>query len=163
VELGTSNDKLVEIKKGLEENEEVALSPLSLMSEEEKNRLFGAGSKSATAKDWSKTDVEQSKGASKAADAAKGEGKAEKKATKKGGFGGAGMPAWVSKFRNIAPEDRAKLKSASEEERSEILKKAGFTDDELNQMKEMGAGGGFGGGPGGGGFGGGPGGGGPRP
>jgi hypothetical protein len=46
------------------------------------------------------------------------------------------------------------MKSASPEERAEILKKAGFTDEELEQMKNFGGGGGggrggFGGGGGG--------------
>ena len=66
----------------------------------------------------------------------------------------------------VIREDRAKMKTASPEERNEILKRAGFTDDELEQMRQMreqrqqgggggppGGGGGFGGGgpPGGGG------------
>ncbi|MGZ3412999.1 MAG: hypothetical protein ACXWNX_04140, partial [Isosphaeraceae bacterium] len=62
---------------------------------------------------------------------------------------------------NISPEDRQKMRTASPEERNEILKRAGFTDDELEQMRQMreqrgGGGGGFGGGPPGGGGGRGP-------
>jgi hypothetical protein len=40
------------------------------------------------------------------------------------------------KLRNIAPEDRVKLKSASDDERKAILKKAGFTDEELQELQE---------------------------
>ena len=46
-------------------------------------------------------------------------------------------------------------KGASPEEREAIMKKAGFTDDEISQMSQMRQQGGGGGGPGGGGGGGG--------
>ncbi|MFO0956675.1 MAG: efflux RND transporter periplasmic adaptor subunit [Isosphaeraceae bacterium] len=159
VKLGTSNDKLIEISEGLNEGDEVALSPLALMSEEEKQKVFGAGAKGATAKDWSSADASKSKaaGTGEVKGEGKADGKAEKKARKKdaaGGGGGGGMPSFVAKFKNISAEDREALKTASEDERAGILKKAGFTDDELNQMKSMappggGGRGGFGGGPGG--------------
>ena len=63
---------------------------------------------------------------------------------------------WPPRFlrfedQKISPEDRARLKSASAEEKAEIFKKAGFTDAELEQMKNFGGGGGGGGGWGGGG------------
>jgi hypothetical protein len=45
--------------------------------------------------------------------------------------------SFSEKFRNISPEDREKLRNATDEERIKILKKAGFTDDELKQMQEM--------------------------
>jgi len=47
---------------------------------------------------------------------------------------------FVEKFRKIPPEDRARMKSASVEERIEILKKAGFTDEELRRLGVPGAG-----------------------
>lgn len=150
VKLGTSNDKLIEVAEGLNEGDEVALSPLALMSEEEKQKVFGAGAKGATAKDWSNADVSKSKAAGDGE--GKADGKAEKKARKKdaASSGGGGMPPFMAKFKNMSAEDRAALKSASEEERANILKKAGFTDDELNQMKSFApGGGGGGGGPGG--------------
>ena len=99
--------------------------------------------------------------------------KAKSKARSKGPGGGA-FAAFGAKFQKIPPEDRARMKTASPEERHEILKKAGFTDDEIEQMRQLrermqqdggGSGGppggsSFGGPPGGGGFGGPPGGGG---
>ena len=43
----------------------------------------------------------------------------------------------IEKMRNIAPEDRARMKGAGQEVRDAILKKAGFTDAELRQISEM--------------------------
>jgi hypothetical protein len=42
-----------------------------------------------------------------------------------------------AKPRNIAPEDRPKLKSAGDQERKVILKKAGFTDEGLPASEQM--------------------------
>jgi len=41
----------------------------------------------------------------------------------------------MGKFRNISPDDRAKLKSATEEERARIYKKAGFTAAEIQELR----------------------------
>jgi len=90
--------------------------------------------------------------------------KAKAKGRTKGAGGGFGGP-FAAKLKNIPAEDRAKMKTATPEERNEILKRAGFTDDELEQMRQRreqggggggrpGGGGGFGGGPPGGGGGG---------
>ncbi len=49
--LGMSNDKLVEVKKGLDSGESVALSPILLMSEEQKREAFGT-SQDSSKKDW---------------------------------------------------------------------------------------------------------------
>jgi hypothetical protein len=38
-------------------------------------------------------------------------------------------------FQKVSPEDRVKLKTATEEERTRILKKAGFTDAEIQEMQ----------------------------
>ena len=57
-------------------------------------------------------------------------------------------------FSKIPPEDLAKLKDASPEEKAEIFKKAGITEEQIEQMRNMmkqGGPGGFGGGPPGGG------------
>lgn len=67
---------------------------------------------------------------------------------RKGGGAGGGI------FAKIAPEDRAKLRTATAEEKAEIFKKAGITEADLEQMKQRMQSGGFGGGPGGGGGGG---------
>ena len=52
----------------------------------------------------------------------------------------AAVPANVllSKADLLGPEDREKMKSANPEERMEILKKAGFTEDELEQIRKFG-------------------------
>ena len=185
VELGDTNDRLVEVTKGITAGAVVALNPLTLISENEKRELFGVDGKSAGKKDWvgfaKAKDAEVAAGGatepSKAALAA-GAGKGGELASAKGGdpakakakgrtkgAGGGFGGAFAAKFQTIAPEDRAKLKTASPEERNEILKRAGFTDDELEQMRQRreqggggggrpGGGGGFGGGPPGGGGGG---------
>ncbi|MGO9598631.1 MAG: efflux RND transporter periplasmic adaptor subunit [Isosphaeraceae bacterium] len=173
VELGENNDKFVEVTKGLTAGSIVALNPVALISEEEKRELFGVNSRGAAKKDWS--GFGKAKGAEGPAggsaakggpEAAKGgePGKAKSKARSKGAGGGA-FAAFGAKFQKIPPEDRARMKTASPEERIEILRKAGFTDDEIEQMRQMRermqqGGGGSGGPPGGGGFGGPPGGGG---
>src|SRR5262249_58138620 len=104
------------------------------------------------------------KGGAPTGDLAKAKGKAKGK----GGFGkgGGGGGPMGAVFGKMAPEDRKKFFTASDEEKSEIMKKAGMTDAQIQQSLEMmknfrggGGGGGFGGG-GGGGFGGGGGGGG---
>jgi len=156
VTLGISNDKLVEIKKGIQANEEVAMTPTLLLSSEEKREAFGSGAKDASKKDWGAdakgAGPDGKGGPATKGDPAKGgpEGKGDA-AKKKGARKGAGM-GFMAKFQKISPEDREKMKTASEAEKKEILKKAGFTDDELQQLEQMKAGGGFGGGrPGGGG------------
>jgi hypothetical protein len=168
VKVGTSNDKLIEIKEGLKSGEKVALNPTLLLTEQERREVFSTATKSAK-KDWSGV---ASPGLAGGPGATKGQGGPgggpgggdPAKSKRKGGRGGAGgFGAFGAKFQNIPPEDRAKMKTASEEERTEILKKAGFTDEELEQMRQMRANGGFGGGGGGGGGFGGPGGGGGAP
>ena len=64
------------------------------------------------------------------------------------------------KLQNMPQEDRAKLFTGTDEERATILKGAGFTDEEIQQISQMRQQGGGGRGPGGGGRGGGGGGGG---
>ncbi len=174
VELGATNDKFVEVTKGVTAGTVVALNPLTLISENEKRELFGVDGKSAGKKDW--VGFAKGKVAAAAPGAATEPGKAAPAAAAKGGElaiakggepakakgrikgSGGGFGAFGAKFQNISPEDRAKMKTASPEERNEILKRAGFTDDELEQMRQMreqrGGGGGFGGGPRGGGGGG---------
>jgi HlyD family secretion protein len=161
VTLGTSNDKLVEVTKGIAEGELVALNPIALMTEEEKREAFGSSGKDASKKEWGTTKVgDAAGGAGKGAPDGKGkaEGKGgdpSAKGKRKGGGGGMN-PAFMQKFQSISPEDRARMREATPEERNEILKKAGFSDAELEQMQQMrqGGGGGFGGGRPGGGMGG---------
>ena len=64
-------------------------------------------------------------------------------AVPRGASSGAGLlapeklPNYFEKFRNIPAEDRTRIKTATKDERASILKKAGFTDPEIKQMKEM--------------------------
>jgi HlyD family secretion protein len=152
VELGISDDKVIEIKKGLVEGEQVVLSPALLLTDDEKNEAFSAV-RDASKKTWSPDAAKAANTAVPAAGPdARGAvgGEAKKARTKGGGMGG------NPKFQAIPAEDRVRLRSASPEERAEILKKAGFTDDEIEQMRQRqaagggrGPGGGGGGGPGG--------------
>ncbi len=52
VELGATNDKYVEVTKGITPGVVVAMNPLTLISESEKRELFGVDGKSAGKKDW---------------------------------------------------------------------------------------------------------------
>jgi HlyD family secretion protein len=167
ITLGLTNDKLIEIKTGLKPGDLIVLNPSTLLSEDEKREATSANNKSGTKKDWG--------GAGKGAPGvgvpgapggpdAKGQG-GEPKAKGKGKGarkGGGGMAAFSQKYQNISADDRAKMKEASPEDRKAIMLKAGFTEEEIQQMDQMrrdggvpGGGGGPGGGPGGGGPGGG--------
>jgi RND family efflux transporter MFP subunit len=183
VKLGTSNDKLIEVKEGLTSGEEVALSPGILMSDAEKREAFSVSVKGGGKGEWSAEAIKAgnvSPGAiaAGAEGAAKKDGEAKKGARK--GAGGGGMmggmdPALTALFQKVPAEDRRAMFTGTAEERAAILKKAGATDDQISkletamaQMRERMQSGGFGGGgpggPGGGGPGGpGGGGGGPRP
>ncbi len=160
VELGLSNDKLVEVTKGLKEGDKVVLNPMSLLSEEEKRELFAMSSKSGNKQNWTADEVNAAGQSPGVLGPGGGGPQGKGEAAKKKALGGAGG-AFMQKFQNMSPEDREAMKTASEEERAEILKKAGFTEDELSQMRQRmqsggGGGGGFGGGRGGAGGGGGP-------
>jgi RND family efflux transporter MFP subunit len=165
VEVGASNEKFVQINKGLAEGDLVVLNPMALMTEEEKREAFRSTSKESK-KDWGGAGgaggdaakgqpggpIAAAKGGAPGAPGKAGDPAKAKAKTKKGGRGGGFNPAFAKKFQNISPEDRARMKTASPEERQEILRKAGFTDEELEQMKNFGGGrGGPGGGPPGGG------------
>jgi HlyD family secretion protein len=163
--LGLSNEKFVEIKSGAKEGEIVAMSPISLMSEEEKRAAFGSASK-PTLRDWSKEEsadaAATATGAPGAGGApgegqvagAAGKGKASGKARTKGA--GGGRPAWMA---NLSSEERTVLFTGTDEEKKELMKAKGKLTDEqaeqaLERMKSFGGGGGGRGGPGGGGGGG---------
>jgi multidrug efflux pump subunit AcrA (membrane-fusion protein) len=189
VELGATNEKYVEVLKGVEEGDVVAMSPMSLMTDEEKRSAFGSASKGGK-RDWgeeggAEADAKGSPGAGppgtekqvagisgkgdaagKGGMAGKGGDPSKAKAKRKGGFGGG--PAFFAKLKSLSQEERSQLRdpTTTEEEKSQLYKKAGLTDAEIQQMAEMrknfqGGGGGFGGGrrggggpPGGGGAGG---------
>jgi HlyD family secretion protein len=176
VDLGVSNEKYVEVLKGLNEGDILAMSPISLMSDEEKRAAFGSGAKGGK-RDWGEEGgaTADAKGVGEAgapgdekkvAEPAVVIGKVEDPAAKakpKGkGAGakgkGAGRPAFFAKLKSLSQEESTQLRSpdTTEAEKSQLYKKAGLTDAEIDQMAEMrknfgGGGGGFGGGPGGGG------------
>ena len=134
VELGATNDKFVEVTKGITAGNVVALNPLALISENEKRELFGVDGKSAGKKDW--VGFAKGKGAEgaapatteagKAAPAGAGKGwrlasakggdpakaKAKTKARAKGAGGG------FASFRSQVPEDRARRSCKNEDRQS---------------------------------------------
>jgi HlyD family secretion protein len=179
VELGPSNERFVQVTKGVSEGDVVVLNPRSLMSEDEIRETFGSTSKTAK-KDWGEAgpggageaagkgapgvgpaagpggaDKKGAGASGKPGEAAKGKGAG--KAKGKGGRGGFTRPAF---FQKIPQAELAKMKGASPEERMEIYQKY-LTPEEIQQAQQfaeqmkarMQNGGGFGGG--GGGFGGG--------
>jgi HlyD family secretion protein len=166
VTLGVSNDQHIEVKKGLKDGAIVAMTPTLLLTEEQKREAFSVAAKDAAKKDFG-GDPNAKSALPKGEMGPNGEPKAEKK---KGGRGGAGGGAMGAIMQKLSEEDRAKFRSASPEEKIEMLKGAGATDADIQQFMERmqnggGGGGGRGrggaggpGGGGGGGFGGGPGG-----
>jgi len=167
VKLGISNDKMVEVKEGVQANDQVAMNPTALLSEEERREVFSPNAKTAAKKEWTKTAAAvvspglapgaAAPGAPDAKDKAKGKAKGKR-------AGGGGMfgsdPALKAVFDKIPQEDRRKMFMGSADERAETLKSAGATDAQIQQIEEgmsqmrerMQSGGG---GPPGGGFGGG--------
>jgi HlyD family secretion protein len=156
--LGLSNEKFVEIKSGAKEGEIVAMSPISLMSEEEKRAAFGSVGK-PTLCDWSKEESAEAAATAAGAPGAGGapgegkmagaaaKGKASGKARGKGGFQ---PPPWMAK---LSQEERGVLFTGSDDEKKEILKaKASMSDEQADQwlqqaaerMRNRGAGGGGG-------------------
>jgi hypothetical protein len=117
---GVSNDKYVEVKEGIRSGERVVLNPVALMSEEEQRAKLGAPTPPAA-----QPLLEEP--AEPARTAAKSKGKRARRP----------VNPILEKLQNIPPEDRARMKSASLEQRIEILKKAGFTDEEIRQLGGM--------------------------
>jgi hypothetical protein len=134
VTLGISNDKLVEVKKGVNSGELVALSPLALMSEEQKREAFGSTDE-VSKKDFG-ANAPAKIGQAPVPPGAAGE--AGKDLAKGKGQGGRIPPALLEKFKAIPAEEKAKIKGARPEEREAILRKAGFTDDEVRQLNRLG-------------------------
>jgi RND family efflux transporter MFP subunit len=115
--LGNTDDEVVEVKEGLKAGESVAVNPVSLMTEQEKREKFGTPTPKPTMPAAKKA---------RGAGASKGKGAA------------AALPAALrQKLLTLTPEDRAKLKSGSPDEREALFKKAGFTDDEVRQLKAL--------------------------
>jgi HlyD family secretion protein len=153
VEVVATNEKFVQIDKGLKEGDVVVLNPISLMTEEEKREAFGSSSKSVK-KDWdgpegadvaakgaaSPVVAVKKGGVAGAADPAKAKGTPKKK----GGFGGGNNPM-MAKLKNLSAEEKTQLFRGTDEEKAEVAKKAGITDAELDTMKNFRGGGGGGG------------------
>jgi RND family efflux transporter MFP subunit len=167
VELGPSNDKYVQVMKGVQEGDVVVQNPGGLLSDDERRDLFGSTS-GGTKKEWGAPTVAApatkdgaaapgaiAKAAGKDGAAGKAAGKGKGSSKKKGGFT---PPPFMAK---IPQAERRKMFTGSDEERQEILKNASLTPEEMaqaqqffEQMKARFQGGG-GGGPGGGRWGGG--------
>jgi RNA polymerase sigma factor (sigma-70 family) len=110
VTVGEANDAVFEIKEGIQPGEEVAADPMELLSKEER------GGATYALSSYIRKIMEE-----------RPRVKAARKYT---------SSPFMQKFRNISPEDRAKLKTAGQQEREAILKKAGFTDAEVKEMEE---------------------------
>ncbi len=152
IALGISNDQHVEVKSGLKSGDTVAMTPVSLLTSEERNEAFNNAAKDAAKKDFGGDPGAKGaapKGAAAGAGAA-GDPKAAKKKRGAGGGVGGMFPS---------PEDRAKFMAAPVEEQRKILEEKGIPAERIDMMLERMKNGGGRGGPGGGG--GGPGGGGP--
>jgi HlyD family secretion protein len=158
VQVGLSNEKFVQIIKGLADGDLVVLNPLSLMTEDEKREAFRSASKESK-KEWGPggpTEGDAAKGkvgvpgeAGKGGAPAKaGDDPAKAKAKAKGKRAGGGGAAFFQKIQSLSPDERAQLKTASPEERTQLLKKAGLSDAEIEQMRKNFGGGGGGGGRG---------------
>ena len=181
VKLGITNQKLIEVKEGLKEGEEVALNWSSLLTEEKKNALFNTSAKkNGTGKDWANVPDPAKSKLTPGLGGGVAKGDADPKAKAKGAGGGDPAkakgkgqgrqkmfpddPALQAKVDKIPREKMMTLFRGTEEEKAELLKGAGMTDDEMKKYQDAAArmmeermknGGGFGGGGGGGGPGGG--------
>ena len=166
VTTGIDNDKLVEILTGLKEGDQIAMNPSALMTEDERREAFNAqGKGQGKGKEWSADQAGSANAAvgglvpKGAGGAPAGPGAGEKGKGKGGAGKGkrAGGASFFAKLGSLPEEERTKLRdpSISESDREALLKKAGLTDAEITQMKDMmkngPPGGGGGGGPGGGG------------
>ncbi len=158
VDLGPSNERFAEVTKGVAAGDVVVLNPISLMTEEEKRKAFGTTSDRGEGKGEGGPDAKggppgaAGTGAPGGPPGAAGKGDPAKAKGKGGPRGkGQGNPMF-QKFSNLSPAERASMKTASPEEREALMRKAGFTDAEIEQMRQFRGGGGGGGG---GGFGGG--------
>jgi HlyD family secretion protein len=116
VKLGLYNETMIEVREGLRAGDKVALDPIPLMSDEELGEAF------AVSKEGKVGDVSPT--------APKADGPAPHRKSRPPSID-------FSKFRHISAEDREKMKTGSEDERTAILKKAGFTDAEIEAMKTL--------------------------
>lgn len=136
VKLGETNDILIEIKEGLQENERVAMNPGALLSEDERREAFSASARAdARAKDFS--DLKNSGGSQspgmqgESGGEAKQGGEARRKGRGEGGpGGGGGGPGGMMG----SPEDREKFMSASREERRQMLQDRGIPADRVDSI-----------------------------
>jgi hypothetical protein len=107
VTVGLTDGKEVEVKEGLQPGDVIVRDPVQLLSHEERQKVTAP----------------QAKG--KAAGQPRAKGKS------------APLPAALrAKLQSIPAEDRAMLRDGSPVLREAILKKAGFTDDEIKLFNE---------------------------
>jgi len=149
VDLGPSNERFVQVTKGVSEGDVVVLNPKSLMSEDEVRETFGSGSKTAK-KDWGEGGPAPAAGKAEGSPTTTaGPGAADKKTAAPGGKAGeAGKAKAKAKGKGargnrppfmakIPQTEMRKLFTASEEEKMEILKKAGLTPEEIQQYQQF--------------------------
>jgi HlyD family secretion protein len=143
------------VKQGLKPGDEVAMDPMGLLTEEEKQEFFGAGSSGdgKSAKDWG----EGKKAGGPAAGpggapgvpggppGAVGKGKAKGGAGKAKGKGG----AFGALMKNMTDEEKQTFRSGTPEEKKALLESKGISPDMIEGMMKGGGGRGAGGGAGG--------------
>lgn len=139
LELGKIGTQHAEAVSGIQPGDRLAAEPQDLplpdrlpvlqATENDPSRLVSTGRRN---QEWSRDDVARSR---QSRENAPTDNAPDARKSKKGA--GGGMGGFMAKFAKVSPEDREVLKSGSEEEKAAILKKAGFTDGELKQMKEM--------------------------
>ncbi len=117
VTLGDSNGVDVVVTEGIKPGDQVVLEPSHLLTEEQRRRML----------------VPTPPASRKNAGVDRAKGKASGKSARSGAF----SPTMIQKLRSLDPDDRAKMKNASLEEREAILRKGGFTDDEIRQFSEI--------------------------
>ncbi len=116
------------------------MNPVALMSESEKRDAFSVASKGAGgAGDWSADAVAAGRSPGEIGpDGSRRPRRTVGEAKKKAGAGGDAR-AIFQKLQSLSEEDRTKFRDPSIEraEKQELMKKAGITDAEMQQMQQM--------------------------
>jgi len=146
VTLGITNNMYVEIKEGVKPGDFVAMSPMSLMTPEEKREAFGTSGGEGSKKSWG--DAPAAKAVGPDGKAEVGASPSEKgKGSRKGRGKGAGKGKWAGGAGGMDPAVIERLKNASPEEKQKMFEQFKSANPGLIPGGG-GGGGGFGGGPG---------------
>ncbi len=150
VQVGLSNEKFVQVVKGLSDGDLVVLNPISLMTEDEKREAFRSASKESK-KEWGpggppEEDAAKGKVGVPGKDGARPKARVAIRPRPRARAPGARVRDVVApwepifqKLQKLSDEERSQLRSpdTSAEEKAELYKKAGVTDAEIQQMQEM--------------------------